>query len=62
LLSLKLGQDDFADMIGCSRPVIGKIILHMISAGTIELADRNGILVREPLLAPLANGDCKIEL
>jgi CRP/FNR family transcriptional regulator, cyclic AMP receptor protein len=57
LLSLKLGHDDFAEMIGCSRPVISKILLQLISAGAVEVADRSGIIVREPLLAAVANRD-----
>jgi CRP/FNR family transcriptional regulator len=56
LLSLKLGHDDLAEMIGSSRPVIGKILLQMIAAGAVELTDRSGMVVREPLLAAVANG------
>jgi CRP/FNR family cyclic AMP-dependent transcriptional regulator len=52
LVSLKLGHDDFAEMIGCSRPVIGKVLSEMISAGAIELPDHGGILLREPPFAP----------
>ena len=51
LVPFKLGHDDFAEMIGCSRPVIGKLLAQMISTGAIELSDRGGILLRELLFA-----------
>jgi CRP-like cAMP-binding protein len=51
LVSLKLGHADFAEMIGCSRPIMGKILAGMRSAGVIEFADRGEILLREALFA-----------
>jgi CRP-like cAMP-binding protein len=33
LISLKFGHKDFAEIIGCSRPVVGKVTANMVSAG-----------------------------
>jgi CRP/FNR family transcriptional regulator, cyclic AMP receptor protein len=46
LIDIRLTHDDFAELIGCSRPVVGKIFTEMTSAGHIEFGNRGGILFR----------------
>jgi CRP/FNR family transcriptional regulator, cyclic AMP receptor protein len=46
LIDIRLTHDDFAELIGCSRPVIGKIFNEITSAGRIQFGNRGGILLR----------------
>jgi CRP-like cAMP-binding protein len=47
IIDLKLAQGDLAEMIGCSRPVIGKLFGELLSTGALELTKSGKILLRE---------------
>jgi CRP-like cAMP-binding protein len=51
LISLKFGYHDWAQIIGCSRPVIGRIFSEMVADQWIQLLDGGRILLREELRA-----------
>jgi CRP-like cAMP-binding protein len=52
IIDLKLGQGDFAEIIGSSRPVVGKLFAEMFNSGEIELTKTGKILLREPFARP----------
>jgi hypothetical protein len=52
IIDLKLSQGDFAQIIGCSRPVVHKLFSQMLSVAAIELTQTGKILVREHFHSP----------
>jgi CRP-like cAMP-binding protein len=45
LLIPEFGHNDFAEMIGCSRPMASRLIAEMISAGSLEQDGKHYIIV-----------------
>src|SRR5271155_2440239 len=45
LLIPEFGHNDFAEMIGCSRPMVSRLIAEMISAGRLEQHGRHYIII-----------------
>jgi len=50
LLIPEFGHSDFAEMIGCSRPMASRLIAEMISAGSLEQDGKHYIIVDESAL------------
>jgi CRP/FNR family transcriptional regulator, cyclic AMP receptor protein len=50
LLIPEFGHSDFAEMIGCSRPMVSRLIAEMISAGSLAQHGKHYILIDEPAL------------
>jgi CRP/FNR family transcriptional regulator, cyclic AMP receptor protein len=51
IIDLKLSYEDIAEIIGCSRPVVRKILNQMRAAGTIELTQAGKILLSQHFLS-----------
>jgi CRP-like cAMP-binding protein len=47
LLIPEFGHNDFAEMIGCSRPMVSKLIAEMISAGRLAQHGKHYIIIDE---------------
>lgn len=47
LLALELGHEDYAEMIGCSRPMVSRLIAEMTEQGLIEQRQRHSIVLRK---------------
>jgi len=47
LLIPEFGHNDFAEMIGCSRPMVSKLIAEMISAGSLAQHGKHYIIIDE---------------
>jgi CRP/FNR family cyclic AMP-dependent transcriptional regulator len=47
LLALELGHEDYAEMIGCSRPMVSRLIAEMTDQGLIEQRQRHSIVLRK---------------
>lgn len=45
LLALELGHEDYAEMIGCSRPMVSRLIAEMTQQGLIEQRQRHAIVL-----------------
>ena len=45
LLVPEFGHSDFAEMIGCSRPMVSRLIAEMISAGSLAQNGKHYILI-----------------
>jgi CRP/FNR family transcriptional regulator len=45
LLALELGHEDYAEMIGCSRPMVSRLIAEMTAQGLIEQRQRHAIVL-----------------
>ena len=61
LLTLELGHDDWADMIGSSRPMVSRLIAEMVQNGVLAREGKHYILLAEngseksrPLMSRLA--------
>jgi CRP/FNR family cyclic AMP-dependent transcriptional regulator len=50
LLIPEFGHNDFAEMIGCSRPMVSRLIAEMISNGSLAQHGKHYILIDEPVL------------
>jgi CRP/FNR family cyclic AMP-dependent transcriptional regulator len=50
LLVPEFGHSDFAEMIGCSRPMVSRLIAEMISAGSLAQDGKHYILADDPTL------------
>ena len=51
IIDLKLVHGDLAEMVGCSRPIIGRLLAEMQSAGVIEITRTGKILFRQSFSA-----------
>jgi CRP/FNR family cyclic AMP-dependent transcriptional regulator len=47
LLTLELGHDDWADMIGSSRPMVSRLIAEMVQNGVLAREGKHYILLAE---------------
>jgi hypothetical protein len=47
LLTPEFGHADFAEMIGCSRPLVGRLIDEMISAGRLAKRGKQYIILED---------------
>jgi len=45
LLIPEFGHTDFAEMIGCSRPMVSRLIAEMISAGSLAQNGKHYIII-----------------
>ena len=50
LLIPEFGHSDFAEMIGCSRPMVSRLIGEMIAAGSLAQDGRHYIIVDDSVL------------
>jgi CRP-like cAMP-binding protein len=50
LLVPEFGHSDFAEMIGCSRPMVSRLIAELISAGTLAQNGKHYIIIDESAL------------
>jgi CRP/FNR family transcriptional regulator len=64
LLALELGHEDYAEMIGCSRPMVSRLIAEMTGQGLIEQRQRHSIVLCKgsgletpPIAAASMNGN-----
>jgi len=53
LLIPEFGHNDFAEMIGCSRPMVSRLIADMISGGRLAQRGKHYIIIDE---SPVKNG------
>ncbi|MEJ8858176.1 Crp/Fnr family transcriptional regulator [Variovorax robiniae] len=54
-ISLKLSQDEFADMVGCSRPVINRELKQLEAQGLIRMTYSHFVIVEPAALRRLAD-------
>jgi CRP/FNR family transcriptional regulator, cyclic AMP receptor protein len=55
LLTLELSHEDLAEMIGCSRPMVGKLMSDLTAEGLLEHGENRHLILRKnglPLTAP----------
>lgn len=60
LLTFEPTHSDLAEMIGSSRPVVGRVLTELIEDGEIERRERKYILLRGGAIEAAVNGDSHV--
>jgi len=47
LINLEFGHEEWAEMVGCSRPMIGRLFAEMVNEGTLTRAGKRYILSQD---------------